>query len=1222
MERSITMKYNASISHGIEFNLGNGKYHSLSFSTLPDKLDLFLNRDSLFLYLSQYIRSNNSHINFERKKKHMFSHNHKELFREDKLLNKSNYGFNLVKTKRQTRRENEGISLYALNDYGIENIDSTFYVEVPGHNRNIHCLEQVFLYQRIKEIQNIEEAKRIAYNPCNMVKFNLVRLKDQYENKYPTVLNEYLSIGTNSNNMFTNKFEKTLNHNQPNISKNELIFAGTNKIKLNKLLTESFININVPQIFEMDSIKTSLRDRELNYDKVNYLLDDNLPNIDINYVFSVKNGLENNLYINNEWLMIGNNSTELHYIEDYVGLDIDLESKQILIDDYIQARTFNSNTNYFDNGVNLRNENIEISYDRNIIKGERNGSSLNINNFSFLINTLDNKVQINKDLTYINKNHHEIFNTEYVNLSKPYRNFNLNKDNQFLFRQMPQIYFDYYVSLGRKEVEATINDTNESVKKTNRKMNVYEDIVRLKYAYKRPVYITQNINVNLYDKGIDIYDVGIIFGKGDAGIYFSNLFKVSKDFEAVRTNETNFNLNINLKETEINDYYKTLNRYNKAITEEKGLFINKNSKGIQINEDIFAIGKRAEPILLIYDYVLINKNSHGSSLNYDYTGVSKGGHGLFTNYDYAWISKNKHDTYMNYDYAFTSKGRHNSSLIYEGEFIGKSMKDIQIDNYILNVDKESDGIYVVKNMRLGNASNEIEFDENLITLDKDAKGMQGGKDLFIGHENRGVDFINSGIEASNNSKGIKLEEIKFMDIDSEAIDIFKQMTVKEYSKDIFIQKEIGLEEESQKIWSNNYNKYFNVKRELGKTSIEESIRLSNAGSHGNLDYKGENVSKNKKATYIPEQSEFVKVIHYDPDPDIEHPIISGRIDELIMPHKDYTYNDFIKKLINDDGTLNSKYIKSYNANTGEYTVSIPVENPITIYADIGRDYIDIDVSILKTVTNLIKKVWKDNMYKYISMSAQDSLKHIMVEVDRLLITYNLKENERKEAMRCMQLFRWYAEMAVLNNCEYILKFDTKKISVDYYNKDLGDFKDIITFDNMEISDNYIIEPIDETKECSIGFKNNNINLSLPLNLSFRLYNINTSSSISIIDTDDTKTTKVYEQGIHDIKLELRNEVIVECVPSNKYQSMNIANLMIDNKSIRGFTVTYKGKFGETNSVMQDLLDSMLVVGEASEELKQKLSDVSPVTIAINTMVNYFKIHHENKLKGKRLIIKK
>lgn len=1236
------MKYNTPISHGIEFNLGNGEYHSFSFSILPDRQDLFLNKESLFLYLYEYVSFNNHHINFERKKQSMFSSKYKELFRKDKLLGTSKNNFSLTKLRRHTQRDNAGISFYVTNICGTESLDSTFYVDIPNHKRDIYYLEEVFVAQYNKNLHSIEEVKRIAYNPGDIFKFDLVRIKDEYENKYPTIINEYLSMDTEHSNIFINNFDKRLNHNLPELSKNEWILAKTEKTKLDKLLTDSFISINVPQIFKIDDIKTSLRDKNLYYDDIDYLLSNSAPNIFFDAFLSVKNGLSNNMHINNEWLLLGHNSNELHYIEAYFGFDIDLGSKKIITDDYIQAELTNQGLYYLDwSGISLGSANLKVNYNGNTVRSELNSKRLNINNLSFLGDIKNSEIEINKYFIGINKYYHGIFETDNVNLLKSDAKLDINKNNQFLFRNSKKIYksFDQvsvskdnfeihtnsYISLWREKFEAIVNQTNKFAAKTNKKVNVYDNIVRLDYAYKRPIYINENINVNLYGKGINLYDVGSLLSKGDAGIYMEDVFTIYKGSEAIRTNELNINLDIAPKGIEFDDYYKAVDKYPKGITEGEGLFIDKIPEGTHIIEDTFVIDKGAEPIFSVYNDTWINKNRHDSSMIYEYTWISKNRHDSSMVYDYPWISKNRHDSSMIYDYPWISKNKHDSSMVYENQFVAKTAKDTHMDYYMLNVDEDSKGIYMDKNIHIDRSSKGIRAHDNLTVVNQDDKGIWTEKDFFIGRNSTPIDTEDSEITVNIGSKGIRIDEIEFIDIDSKAIEAFKQIFAREYSRGIFIEKQMTLEEKSKGIWFNNYRKYFEVKREAGGISVEDDVRLNSSMVHGSLDYQGENLSKRKKDTYLPEQYSFVEVMHYDPnDPDPDKPpvIMSGKIDELILPHKDYTYSNFIKKLIYDDGSINWTYVKSYDSTTGEYTVSIPVENPMTIYADIGRDYLDVDVAILEIVMFLIKKVWKDNMYKYIALSAQDSLKHLMVEVDKLLIAYGLNEDQRKEAVRCMQLFRWYAEMSILNNCEYILKFDTTKISVDYYNKNLGDFEDIITFKNMEITDNYIIEPIDETQMCYITFRNNNINPSLPLNLSFRLYNINSSSSISIIGNEGTKSVKSYGQGVHDITAELENRVIVKYIPSGKYQSINIANIVIDNKSIRGFTVKYKGKFGETNTVMQDLLDSMLVVGEASEELKQKLSDVSPVTVAISTMVKYFKLHHENKLKGKRLITKK
>ncbi len=1225
MERLFTMKYNTSISHGIEFNLGNGEYHSLSFSILPDMLELFVNKEYLFMHLYEYAGFKDSYIGFKRKKQSMFSSENKELFREDKFFDIRYDSFPLIKSRRLTQRKNEGISFYVTNLHGTESLDSTFYIDSPSYNRGISYFDEVFAAQYDKNLHSIEEAKRIAYIPKYIFEFDPVRIKDKYENKYPTILNEYLSV-------------------------------ESKKTELNESLTDVFININVPQIFEVDDIKISLRNRDLYYDPEEYFLGNNHPDIFINTSLSVKNGLNNNMHIANEWSLLGQNTNELHYIEEYVGLDVDLDSKKLALDDYIQAGINNKDLYYLDsNGISLGSTSFEIDYDENIIRSKLVNSRLNINNLSFLSDIKGYKIEINEYFINVDKYYHEVFETDNINLLKSYKKSDVNTDDEFLFRSgkkaskqdeqllasknSHEIYSDSYISLWRQNYKTEVNNSYEFAAKSSKEINVYEDMLQLNHAYGRPIFIDENVNVSLYDKEINFYSEGSLLAKGDAGIRMEDVFTLYKGAEAIRTNETGINLSKAPKGIEFDDYYITFNKSPKGITEEDGLFIDKLPEGARIDENTFVIDKGAEPAFriyedtwvnknihdssIIYDYPWVSKNMHDSSIVYDYPWVSKNMHDSSIVYDYPWISKNMHDSSIVYDYPWVKKDRHDSSIVYENQFAAKTAKDIYVDSYILNVDKASRGIYLDENIHIDRISKGIRFDDNLTYIDKSAKGIGTEEDLFIGRDSSKALIDDNGLTADYDSREIAIEEIEFVDIDSKAIELFKQVSAKYYSRGIYIEEEIKLEKEYREIWFDDYCRYLGLKKEEGGARNDSDIRLNSAIKHGNLDYQGVNISKRKKDTYLPQQSNFLEIIHYeDPDPDKPPVIMTGKIDELILPHKDYKYSNFIKKLINDDGTINWTYVKSYDSATGEYTISIPMENPISIYADIGRDYLDVDVAILEIVIYLVKKVWKDNMYKYIAFSAHDSLKHIMVEVDNLLIDYGLDDHQREEAVRCMQLFRWYAEMAVLNNCEYILKFDTTKISVDYYNKDLGDFQDIITFDNMEITDNYIIEPIDETKTCGITFKNNSINPGLPLNLSFRLYNINTSSSISIIDKDGESSIKTYEQGIHDITEELENRVMVRYIPSSKYQSINIANIVIDNKSIRGFTVIYKGKFGETNAVMQELLDSMLVVGEASDELKEKLKDVSPVTIAISTMVKYFDLHHENKLKGKRLIIKK
>jgi hypothetical protein len=885
----------------------------------------------------------------------------------------------------------------------------------------------------------------------------------------------------------------------------------------------------------------------------------------------------------------------------------------------LQAKDNPRELDYSYEGISLKSSNFKIDYSENVLHADLVERDLNINSVSFFAGAVPREIEINKYFIGLNKISYKLFKLDNMSVSKVSFKQLVNKTNEFAFRVGKEtyktfeqisvsksnykMYSDSYMSLWRQGKRNSINDEADFAYKVSKDVNIYDRMVRLGYAYERPVYFKEGVALNLYDRRTNLYDVGVGVDKEAEPIRFEDNVSIGKNPGAVRIDELDVRLDMAPKGIDIDEYYKTVQKDSKGIAIEDPLFIGRTPKPIYFDNDLF-VGMGAKPIYLDNKELSIGQEILDARLPYQWD----------------WIDKGMHDGGVQYEYPWVDKDRHDSSMVYENLFINKDLKDTHMEYNILTIDKDSIGISMNDSVWIDKSSKGIRLDDNIL-LDTDGKPIYFDNDLFIGHDGVPINIDERYAFINHDAREIRIEDVEFVNLDPRWIRMFEQFYVGQFSRDITIEDDIRAVGDEKEIWFNEYKKDFQVIREAGDMRFTDGIGLKQNIKYGNLTYSGQNIRKNFKGTFIPEQSNFVKVIHYD-GPDKPIPEMSGNIDELLLPHKDYRYSDFIDKLVFNDGTINMAYVKSYDSLTGEYTVSIPVQNPMTIYADIGRDYIDVDVTVLEIVIYLVRTVWKDNMYKYIAMSAQDSLKHLMVEVDKHLLEYGLDYHQMQEALRCMQLFRWYAEMAILNNCEYIMKFDTTKITVDYYNKDLGDFANIIVFDNMEISDEYIIEPIDSTQSCAITFKNDNVNPGLPLNLSFKLYNINTSSSISIIGNDGTQTVKSYPQGVHDLSFELEDRVIVRYIPSGKYQSINVANVIIDNKSIRGFTIQYKGKFGETNIVMQELLDSMLVVGEASTELKQKLGDVSPVTVAISTLMRYFELHHEDKLKGKRLITKK
>ena len=651
----------------------------------------------------------------------------------------------------------------------------------------------------------------------------------------------------------------------------------------------------------------------------------------------------------------------------------------------------------------------------------------------------------------------------------------------------------------------------------------------------------------------------------------------------------------------INDRFKNIDTFN-TINIKKS-----NRKQLNLNEFYYNLGERRRRFEILENELFIKKNLYYIHKHYD-------DYFLTTN---SSINDTQKDSNINVSLFYQDIFRN----LYQDGFNLSNRNVFEHNN--VNIDILNKEAVYNNNLFLNNyykniaAGNNIFINSNLKTI-KDFEDS-----LLLDIDLKSIYFNNEYLALDNIKKDISIYKYLNIKLKEKQINVTESSrTLEENDKDMYIYENIHLNKDIERILLESFDNF--IFNDSYKIEHCKNKFLTDSWNKKLCFENDNNMSANTrpKELHVDNNWNFVDIIKYN---DFDDPVLDkGNIDELILPHKDYRYKDFLKLLF-VDGKINLKYVKEYNNKTGEYTIKIPIENPINIYADIARDYVDLDTNILYNVIDSIRTIWQNNVFRYVSMSAQDSLKDILIKLDEHLATIYLKQEEIYQYRRCMQLFRWYSEMAVLNNCEYILKFDTTKVEVDYYNKVFNGLENNITLENMQINDEYILAPIDETKSCAIHFRNNSEMKEPALKLHFKLYNINTTSKIEIIDYDnriENADETVYECGVHDLNFKLKNRITVRYIPTEKNQSMNIADINIDGITTRGFTIQYKGKFGEVNSVMQDLLQQLYITEEISEELKGKLKDVTPTSIAIQRIIDYFEIHHKDKLKGKRLITKK
>lgn len=914
---------------------------------------------------------------------------------------------------------------------------------------------------------------------------------------------------------------------------------------------------------------------------------------------------------------------------------LDTEIKEVYINQTIFANTFSKEifpkidfkfTNILNKGVKADNNNMPVSktdLSGNVNKKdlfiEFESKSLKYNLGSGNVsNSYGNEITINDTLyKMFSKHNKEIFekNTD-VLVNKRNKDIEINKSLVLLSKYFKPVEYEDYIRFGEKFrykmstnnemfIDKSIYETTYNLKELqinniyrnicnkdnnvllniiNKKLNLNKDNIFL-YTYRDnfnsmnifnnlKTFTTKNRRIFFYDSIFNINKYGHkIFG------YDTCIWNINKYGHRIFGYDTCiWNISKDSKPVFQNKTYKMMSMYSKSINyaQDTSLVFNKDSKPIfevdipwykkyqrhtMLNEVLEKwFNKRQKPTRLEYQSIQFRKDWIDTKLEYDIMGFNK-----------YW----KHTSIDDY-IPTMSKFVKDTKLEYEYILFDKFPKSIFEKDTILTADKFNKDIYINKDyISLTPPQNRIVINNYYIFMNKDDKKVNKEKDKTL---------------------------------------LFKFAIGIDKNKDLFSNRKI------YEVYNRNPINFFH-RTKYSMFSTNQVMTTMNRIDAA-IDDSIYTFTKDKKDTRLDYDSPFITVMHYDGDmkPDLG----PGKIDELILPHHDFDYDKYLSRLINDDGTINMAYVKRYDSTTETYTVTIPIENPMDIYEDIGREYVDLSTNTLEILLYIIRVLWKDNMYKYMAMSAQDSLKDMIIKAnDYINSHYTLDAERRYEFDRALQLFRWYSEMAIINNCEYDLKFDTKSEKVNYLSRDLGTLHDMIELNNMHISRNLILEPIDNTKPCYIKFINNKKNVLSSPNLSFTLYNVNTKSSISITDRSNSISTNTYEPGMYEISNKLENECKVEFVPTSNDQSIAIAKIKISNIQIPSFTVTYKGVFGEMNSVMKELLKQLLVVGNViPPNVQDKLKDVTAVTSAVSRFQEYFEIHHKDKDKGKRLITKK
>ena len=394
--------------------------------------------------------------------------------------------------------------------------------------------------------------------------------------------------------------------------------------------------------------------------------------------------------------------------------------------------------------------------------------------------------------------------------------------------------------------------------------------------------------------------------------------------------------------------------------------------------------------------------------------------------------------------------------------------------------------------------------------------------------------------------------------------------------------------------------------------------------------QGQSISRyNKKSIIEPMASDFVfkskvKKVNVDTfefvtdESTIDKYIIdkyteSSGIDELILSHNDFDYSIYEDNLIKD-GSVNEDYIKRIEP-TGEIYIKYPISNPVKLAADIAILYKDVPVNTLRYIIRKAYSVFKTNIFMYSGMKPDEAVSHIVKEM-YCNLELQFSDNELYEAYRCCRLFRWYGEMSILNNSEYLLKLKYSSIIPNYIDNSTIELEKAVLLKNLYLSDNLLLESEIKNAPSSITLISNKHHVC-SIKGKFYMY----GCSLKITDNDEILQ---YDGEYVDLEFKIQQgerTIVLEVIPDSENYRVQISQFELCNFVINEYELIYQGKTGESNKTINHLIDTLVIVEDSYENMNANISKVTPITTLLEQMRYYFEIHHNNKDKGKRLINK-
>ena len=480
--------------------------------------------------------------------------------------------------------------------------------------------------------------------------------------------------------------------------------------------------------------------------------------------------------------------------------------------------------------------------------------------------------------------------------------------------------------------------------------------------------------------------------------------------------------------------------------------------------------------------------------------------------------------------------------------------------------------------------------------------------------------------------------------DEKLLEYFNKLDTYDIAKEVFLNQDIYMDETIHHLFYANKLEEMNIEKTL---NLYNNFQITRTNDSSALELFESPIEINRYLllnTY-PSLQDLIKTYKdlaqstvdsdwawvYEEDDKSDDPF---SIDELLLPEHDTRYEDFEDIIFNRETGKPRNTVKIVGKN--EFIAKYPIKYPMkdkngeNAYQNVAIEYLDVRTNIMKKVFMAYYTIWQDHIFEFSRMTIQQS----SVKILDYLYTWILMEfsaEDLPEALRTFRLVRWFIESSMIQDSEYHVTYTPDNLTsgrLDTTTMDIPNDLDTNNTMYIDTTNHVVRNNMDEIMNPDGAHLTIYIDNEFNTRISFSLHSQTPVDIILNGDTIDHLPMSSMQKLVYNIPYtERTNEFTIKRTKVNNTDGLFfIGDIVIDGM----------GKSGELDIAYEPTIQGNKVLNHASQKVLAYLNMYLDNQAIIDKVVKnniylsdtyeklkyYWDHHHEHKIKGKRLTIKR